>query len=178
LRGALWVSSFPICGESFQPADGYGFFDALKAQAHCAFELALFLLGTDASAYCGEGVGFFYDSNGGSEVAPLNFRDESGYLHAHGATVHARGVFAVEAPFRLERGLLFGKSKRDLVHVPQAGVRGLGPHFLRWDSKSFFYRHEDIISNMEPYGKREWGVFLRRIGEFRNHSLVFLFSLC
>src|SRR5512135_2369215 len=112
--------------EPFETPDGH----RLPLLPEDARHLALFLLGTDAAAHRGEGVGLLDFSSRLDEFSPRHKVDELGDLDADGAPLHALRVLALDAAGRLQYGEVRGQPERDLPEVPDPHLRRLLRHRL------------------------------------------------
>ena len=118
------VLSVPVGHKALQPADGH----RLALDGADAAGLALALLGADAAADAGQGVGVGDDVVGRLEVPLGHLGDELGYADVHGAASHAGLVLAVEAAGGLLHGHLLGVAQGDLLEVVVADVGILFRH--------------------------------------------------
>jgi hypothetical protein len=141
------LTPLPIGDKTLQSPNGNGFPNAFQAQANGAFKLTLLFLGTNPPAYGWEQVRFFYNINGRFKIAFLNLRNESGYRHTNRASFYTRRVLAIKASFSFKYGLFFRVTKRYFAHIPPPNFWFLRGRLLRWNSKSLFYRHKNIIPN-------------------------------
>ena len=105
--------TLPVGDKALESSDGDRFiFDAEDADF-----FALLLLGADASADGGQGVGFLDFHGGFGEAAFADELDEGGDVVVDGASLDATGLFAPEASARFEDGHFWGVAVGDFVEV-------------------------------------------------------------
>ena len=113
-NGGLVLFGHVVVGhKALQTADAH----ALALDASDALALALLLLGADAAAYSGQGVGGGDNIVSGVEVALSHLGNKLGDAHGHRAAGAAQGVFAVEAALCLVHGHFGGVAQSYLVKV-------------------------------------------------------------
>ena len=124
LGDLIGVGGVPVGHEPLQTADTH----ALTLDAADALALALILLGADAAADGGQGVGGGDDLVGFLKLARGDPIDELGDADVHRAALHAQGLLALQAALCLVHGDLGGVAQSDFFKVLVAYQRLLLRH--------------------------------------------------